>query len=221
MSLEAIVLGLLALGIGLAFAFYGFRLFIILLPIWGFFAGFLFGAGAMTALFGEGFLVTVTSWVVGFIFALLFAALAYLYYWFAVVFLGASIGYSLGIGFMTWLNIGDGVLAFIVALVVAAVVALLFIMLRVPKYLILIATSYGGAFAAVSGLALILGRVPLEALQNGTVGAYVNDSLSWIWVAGALVLGTVAFFYQWQSVERTEMVVYESYRNPGMSSPTV
>jgi len=220
-SLEAIVLGLLALGIGLAFAFYGFRLFIILLPIWGFFAGFLFGAGAMTALFGEGFLVTVTSWVVGFIFALLFAALAYLYYWFAVVFLGASIGYSLGIGFMTWLNIGDGVLAFIVALVVAAVVALLFIMLRVPKYLILIATSYGGAFAAVSGLALILGRVPLEALQSGTVGAYVNDSLSWIWVAGALVLGTVAFFYQWQSVERTEMVVYESYRNPGMSSPTV
>ena len=171
MTLEAIVLGLLALGIGLAFAYQGFKLFIILLPIWGFFFGFFFGANAMTALFGEGFLVTVTSWVVGFVFALLFAALAYLYYWFAVTFVGASLGYMAGLGLMAWLGIGDGLLSFIVALVAAAAVALLFIVLRVPKYLVLIATSYGGAFAAVTGVALILGRVPVSALNAGTAGA--------------------------------------------------
>ena len=216
MTLEAIVLGLLALGIGLAFAYWGFKLFIILLPIWGFFFGFLFGANAMTTLFGEGFLVTVTSWVVGFIFALLFAALAYLYYWFAVTFVGATLGYMAGLGLMAWLGIDEGVFSFIVALVAAAAVALLFIVLRVPKYLILIATSYGGAFAAVTGVALILGRVPVSALNAGTAGAYVADSLSWVWIAAALVLGTVAFLYQWRQIERLEFVTYESYRNPGM-----
>ena len=52
MSLDALLVGLLALVVGLAFAFYGFRLFLILLPIWGFFIGFLFGAGLVTGLFG-------------------------------------------------------------------------------------------------------------------------------------------------------------------------
>ena len=39
--LEAAAIGLLGLLVGLGFVFYGFRLFLILLPIWGFFVGFL------------------------------------------------------------------------------------------------------------------------------------------------------------------------------------
>src|SRR5215203_4697950 len=115
MTIEGIIGGLIALGIGLLFAFYGFRLFIVLLPIWGFFAGFLIGAGAMTALFNEGFLVTVTSWVAGFVVGAIFALLSYLYYWFAVIFVGASLGYMAGEGLMSLLGIGDGFLAFVVA----------------------------------------------------------------------------------------------------------
>lgn len=216
MSLEAILLGLLALGIGLAFTFAGFKWFLILLPIWGFFAGFLFGANAVTYLFGDGFLSTVTSWLVGFGFAIAFALLSYLYYWFAIILLGGWLGYSAGLGLMAWLNFGGDILAFIVGIVFAIVVALAFIVLRVPKYVILIGTAFGGAFAAVSGVALILGRVPLTALNLGTVGAYVSDQLSWIWLAAAFVLGIAGFVYQWQSTARAEMVMYESYRNPGM-----
>ena len=83
-TIEGILLGLLAVAIGLAFCFYGFRVFMVLLPIWGFFAGFLLGANAMTALFGDAFLATATGWVVGFLLGLLFAVLSYLYYWIAV-----------------------------------------------------------------------------------------------------------------------------------------
>jgi hypothetical protein len=216
MSLEAIALGLLALAAGLAFTFGGFRFFLILLPIWGFFAGFLFGANAITLLFGDGFLATTTSWIVGFVVALLFAALSYLYYWFAVIWLGASAGYAAGIGVMTWLGIGDGFLAFIVGLVVAAAFALAFIVLRVPKYLVLIATAFGGAFAAVTGVALILGRVPLADLAGGTVASFVRDDLSWIWMLAAVVLGAAGFLYQWMATARIEMANYEDYRNPGM-----
>ena len=63
-TLEGLLLGLLAIGIGLAFAFYGFRVFLILLPIWGFFAGFLVGANGMEYLFGDAFLATATGWIV-------------------------------------------------------------------------------------------------------------------------------------------------------------
>jgi hypothetical protein len=39
MSIEGILIGLLAIGIGAAWASYGLKAFTILLPIWAFFAG--------------------------------------------------------------------------------------------------------------------------------------------------------------------------------------
>src|SRR4051812_28447627 len=123
MSLEALLLGALALIVGLAFTFAGFRFFLILLPIWGFFVGFLFGVEAVTVLFGQGFLATTTSWVIGFVAGVIFAALSYLYYWFAVLFLGASAGYAAGIGLMAWLGNPTGILPFLVGVLFAAIVA--------------------------------------------------------------------------------------------------
>jgi hypothetical protein len=218
MSLEAIVLGIFAILIGLAFVFAGFRFFLILLPIWGFFAGFVFGADIVTQLFGNGFLATTTSWVVGFVLAVIFAVLSYLYYWFAVIFLGASAGYALGIGLMAWLGLHDGFLVFLVGVVVAIGVALAFIVLRVPKYLILGVTAFGGAFATLTGVALILGRIPKEALAAGIVGSFVNDSLNWVWVLAALVLGIAGFVYQMRTTARVEAALVSDYRNPGLSS---
>jgi hypothetical protein len=218
MSLDALLVGLLALVVGLAFAFYGFRFFLILLPIWGFFIGFLFGAGLVTGLFGEGFLSTALSWIVGFGFAVVFALLSYLYYWFAVIFLGGSIGYAFGLSLLAWLNISGNLITFIVAIAFAVVFALAFVFLRVPKYLVLVATAFGGAFAAIVGVALILGRVPVAALQAGLAGAYVRDNLSFVWLAAAIVLGVIGYFYQARLVARAEMFMYADYRNPGMTT---
>ena len=89
MTLEGIILGLIAIAIGTAFTFWGFRFFLLLLPVWGFIFGFILGADAMTYIFGTGFLSEITSWVVGFVVGIVFAALSYLYYWFAVIFVGA------------------------------------------------------------------------------------------------------------------------------------
>ncbi len=99
-TLEGILIGLLALAIGLAFAFYGFKLFLVLLPIWGFFAGFLLGANGIAYIFGETFLATATGWVVGFLLGLLFAVLSYLFYWVAVILLGGALGYQLTLGIL-------------------------------------------------------------------------------------------------------------------------
>lgn len=131
-----VLLGLFALLIGAVLLFSGYRLALILLPIWGFFAGFWAGAGAITALFGDGFLSTVLSWVVGFVIALLFAVLSYLYWYVAVVLLGASVGASLGSGLMALFGVDPGFLMGLVALLVAVVFAIGTMLLRVPKYLL-------------------------------------------------------------------------------------
>ncbi len=57
---------MIALLFGLLLVFGGYRLFLLLLPIWGFFFGFGLGAQTMTWLLGEAFLGTVTGWIVGF-----------------------------------------------------------------------------------------------------------------------------------------------------------
>ena len=218
MSLEAAVLGLVALAVGAAFTFWGFRFFLLLLPIWGFVFGFIVGADAMHYIFGQGFLATTAALVVGFVLAIVFAALSYLYYWFAIVWIGATAGYALGTGIMAWLTPNADIITFIVGLALAAVFAVIFIVLRLPKYLAIAFTAFGGAFAVMAGIALILGRVPLDQLNGGTVGMYVKDSLSWVWVGAAVLLGIAGFFYQWMASQTTTFVTYSDYRNPGMAS---
>ena len=78
------VAAVIALFFGAVVAFAGYRFFLVLLPIWGFFFGFGLGAQTIQALFGEGFLSTITSWAVGFGVAVVFAGLSYLFYFIGV-----------------------------------------------------------------------------------------------------------------------------------------
>ena len=48
MSIEGFLLGAIAVAVGAGFAFYGFKFFLILLPLWAFVAGFAAGAQAMS-----------------------------------------------------------------------------------------------------------------------------------------------------------------------------
>ena len=84
----------LLLFLGSLIAFAGYRLFLILLPIYGFFFGLSFGAHSVQALFGDGFLSTTTSWVVGF-FVGPCSPCSVLFWVFAVALLAGSLGYAL------------------------------------------------------------------------------------------------------------------------------
>jgi hypothetical protein len=217
-TVEGLLVGLLALAVGLAFAFYGFRVFLILLPIWGFFAGFLVGADAMTLIFGDGFLVEVTSWVVGFGLGLVFAVLSYLYYWVAVVLLGGALGYQLTIGLLQWIGFdAEGFIAFILALVGGAVFALGFIVLRMPAVLVVVATALSGAGAAIAGVIVGLGLVPLSALNGGIFGVHQAHDLGVVWVIAAIAVAFAGAIYQTRMMaDMSTTIMAESYRNPGL-----
>jgi hypothetical protein len=211
---QALVIGLVAILIGLAFVFAGFRLFMILLPIWGFFAGFFFGAQMVSVIFGTGFLADVTGFVVGFFFALVFAVASYLWYWLAVTILGGSVGYAVGVGLIGFLGISNNFVNVSIGILLGVVFALVAIWLRLPKYLAIAFTSVGGAFAAVAGLAILFGKLDAAALgHTGTTIAAIKE-LNWLWLAGAIVLTVIGIWYQTRSTQATEEVVYSSFRNP-------
>ncbi len=195
MSWEGIVVGGLALLVGLAFTFVGYRFFLILLPIWGFLAGFAIGANAVASLFGEGFLSTITGWGIGFILALVCAVLAYLFWYAAVVILAGSVGYAIGGSALGAIGIDPGFLTFLAGIALGAVFLIAALVLNVPRYVIVILTGLGGAAGVVLGVALVVGRVPVAALGDaGLLGAVINDSL--LWAAAWAVLAIAGMFVQ-------------------------
>ena len=125
--------GLIGMLFGTALAFAGYRLFIFLLPVWGFFFGLALGAQTIQALFGDAFLATVTSWMVGFIVALIFAVLSYAFDLFAVAIIAGSLGYALAVGLLTAIGLQMGFLVWLIGIVAAVALAILTIVFNVQK----------------------------------------------------------------------------------------
>ena len=194
LTLEGFLLGIVAVVVGAAFCFYGFRFFLILLPLWAFVAGFAAGAQAMSVLFGEGFLATVTGWVIGFATGILFAIVSYLWYWAAVVLLGGLIGYELGVGVMGALNIDLTLLTIAVGVILGAVFAVGTILLGVPRALVVFLTAVGGAATMVAGVLLAIGRVPVDSLGDGVVGVIIYEN--WFWLIAFAVLAAAGILWQ-------------------------
>jgi hypothetical protein len=187
-----ILVAILAVLIGLAFAFGGWRFFLLLLPLWAFVVGFSLGTEAMRALFGDGTFATVTSWVVGFVVAVVFSVISYLYYYLAIAILAGTVGYA--IGESAWGLIGNeqGAIAFVLGLVVGVIFAVGVLALNVPKYLVIVLTGLGGAAAVVAGWFILIGKVPSDNVTWWQVGLLIKDSwfylIVWALIAAAGIL---------------------------------
>ncbi|MCB0222208.1 MAG: DUF4203 domain-containing protein [Anaerolineae bacterium] len=185
--LSVLFTALFAVVFGLAFCFFGYRVFLVLLPIWGFFGGFWLGAQMMALLFGTGFLVTITGWVAGFILGMVFAILSYLFYILGVALVAASFGAAIGAGFMAALGFEGGFFVIIVALLCAVFVAALTLVMNLQKYVIILITAFGGANAIILSALLILGRVSMGNIQSAgnAIRPVLSDSFFWLilWLA--------------------------------------
>ncbi len=188
--------GLIILLIGLVFTFVGYRFFLVLLPVWGFFGGFWLGANALTMVFGDGFLATTTSWIVGIIAGLFFAVFSYLFYFLGVAIVAGIAGYALGVGFMGLFGLEGGLLVFSVGVIAALVVIVLTLVLNLQKFVVIVLTALGGGFATVTGALVMLARLtPDQIRQTGDLVQSVA-SVSQLWVGVALALGIVGIIFQ-------------------------
>ena len=193
MTFQLICTAIIALIIGVLALLAGYRLFLLLLPIWGFFAGFAMGAHETTLIFGTGFLSTLTSWIVGFVAGLIFAVLSYLIYIVGVALLSAAFGYFLGAG-LALLFFDPGLIVTLVGVAGAVVMAFIVLAFNIQKPVLEFVTAFGGATAVLAGLLLLIGRIPFEALGQNPVRAVLDDSIFWLIVW--LVLGFVGFGIQ-------------------------
>ena len=190
MGLELFCATIIALAFGALVCFAGYRLFLVLLPIWGFFVGFALGAQTIQALFGEAFLGTVTSWVVGFVVAVIFAVLSYLFYIFAVIMIAAGLGYGLGTGIMTSF-MSMGVIPWIVGIIAAVVLVVITLMFNLQKYVIIVATALGGALLAIGTLMLGAQGLAMVDLTDAPVRAMLNSGPLWAILFVVMAIGGI------------------------------
>ena len=185
--MDDILIGIILVAIGAAACLAGLRLWFALLPIWGFVAGFFVGATAVTALFGDGFLSTVTGWVVGAVVGVVFALLSYLVWYFGALLAAASVGAMLGTGLMQAFNVDNEWVLFIVSAIVAVLFALAALVIALPIYVVVVSTAMAGAVAVTAGVMLLFNRIDLEEMENGATWAMIQESWFWIIVWAALV----------------------------------
>lgn len=200
---------------GFVLAFSGYRFFLILLPIWGFFFGFGLGAQTIQAIFGTAFLSEVTSWVVGFVVAVIFAVLSYMFWIFAVALIGGSLGYALGAGVMLAIFPQMDILAWLVGIVGGVVFAFGTLALNLQKWIVLIATAVLGAGVIVGTFLFMFGGLPSSQLVANPVRAVLSTSPFWaiIFLVTA-VLGAAA---QYQTTRNWTVAKYNRWET--MSEP--
>ena len=73
--MKELLFALIAGGLGVVLLLFGYRLARILIPLWGFFAGFTIGAAAGADAFGATFVGTTTGIVIGLVVGIVFAVL--------------------------------------------------------------------------------------------------------------------------------------------------
>ena len=123
------------LAIGIAFTFYGFRAFLILLPIIGFISGFYIGAQAMQIALNEGFLATVLSIIVGLASGVIGAFASYIFMILGIILVAGILGFAITAGILDLIGVSTGCLSSLVGLASAAVAVWLTWRYKLIRYL--------------------------------------------------------------------------------------
>jgi hypothetical protein len=189
LGIIAILIGIL---IGLLNCFLGYRIFRIILGIWGFVIGGLLCGGIAFRVLDGAVLPTI---VIGFFGAVLGAVLAVLLYYVGIFMLGAGLGVIVGgiIG-----SVFNDTVALVLAIVLAIIGGIVAIILQ--KLMIILSTSFGGSAAVVSGIYYLIegGNQILRTgrttrLPPDIVTANLGLLIAWfvLGVAGVVVQYTV------------------------------
>lgn len=189
-----IILGLLAVLIGAVFCLRGYVAMRLIIPMWGSLAGFVLGAGIVAGVGDDGFLRTAAAWIVGLAVALLFGALAYLYFEVSVALALGAVGFALGSGLMTALGVRWSWVVALVGIVVGLLLAAIAIVGDLPAMLLVLLTAFGGATAVIFGLMLVFGVLDVRDVEAPTVTETINDS--WYWYVIYLIAGVTGTLTQ-------------------------
>jgi len=207
------ITAMIAMFFGFVLSFSGYRFFLVLLPIFGFFYGFGLGAHSIQALFGGGFLTTVTGWVIGFLVGVVFAVMSYLFYLFGVALIAGALGYSLGVGLMLAIGLDFGVISWLVGIVLGIVFAVGAIALNLQKWVIIVATSVLGAGVIVGTFLFLFGGLPSAQVTQNPVRYVLQTSPFWLFIF--IVIAGFGIAAQYATTRRLEIEAYDRMADIG------
>ncbi|MCC6617826.1 MAG: DUF4203 domain-containing protein [Chloroflexi bacterium] len=196
--------GLVAIALGLSLLFFGFNLWLSLLPVIGFFVGFVSGTALVSWLLGDGFLANVLGIGAGVVVAVAFAVLAIVWWWAGVIVAIGGLGFSIGFGVLPWIGLNVTFLSVLIGLAVGAAFALLAIVLRLPRALVIVSTSLWGAAGVLAGIMLFLGIIDAADLGFGAVNEVLSESL--LWSIAWIILAFVGMAEQTVTTEAVSLV---------------
>jgi hypothetical protein len=198
-----ILLGIFLIVFGVAIAFIGLQMFFVMLPLIGLVTGFYVGAQLVSVVVGDGFLGTLTGWIVGIVVGVIFALIAW-YWWYAGVLVSSGmIGAVLLTGIGHALGARSSVTIFLLAVIGMTAFIVLTLMLNLPIYWVIVNTALGGASIAISGLLLMFNQITREELADGAAVATINES--WFWVIAWAALAGVGISRQLTLVQRVRL----------------
>jgi hypothetical protein len=192
-TLTAIISASFLLFMGAVLALFGYRLWWIILPIWGFFLGLAVGGQGVQALFGDGFLSTALSWVVAFCVGVLFAVLSYLFWFIAVALVGGYFGYALVVGLFGLLGVELNALVWILGVAVGVVFAIFTLVWNLQRYIVVIGTSALGAAAVVGTFLVALGTDAAADFADHPVKIVLDAGAGWAVLFFALAAFAIVF----------------------------
>jgi hypothetical protein len=197
--MEDVIIGILAVAIGALLCFRGYAALRVVIAVWGTFAGFLLGAGLVAGVTGEGFLASVLAWTVGIVVALLFGALAYLYYAVSVIIGMGAIGFALGTTVMVALGFTWSWVVVLAGLAVGVLLAMVAIVGDLPLVILALLGAFAGASTIIAGLLLLVGVIDRQDLASTETSASL--ALGWWWTVGYVVLAIAGIVAQLRSAE--------------------
>jgi hypothetical protein len=209
--MDDVVVGLLAIAVGALLCLRGYLAMRLVIPVWGAFSGFFFGAGLAAGLTDKEVLGTALGWLLGLAFALVFGALAYLYFQVAVILGMGAIGFSIGAGLMVTLGIEWSWFIVLVGLVVGVAFGALALGANVPMFLLVGVSAVAGAFIVVLGAMLLFNVLDLEQLNSGRTTETIDDDAFWYVIYLGVVVASVVV--QLQSMTTFEGGLRDAWDN--------
>jgi hypothetical protein len=215
--MKDVVVGIAAIVIGGVFCFWGYYAMRLVIPIWGFFAGFMLGAGA-TAFFDDSeFLSTVLGWILGFFIGLLFALIAYLFYEIAVVLTFAAIGFTFGSGLMTALDIDWNWFVILIGVAVGILFGIFAVVAELPLVVLVVLSTIAGALAVTAGLMLVFNALDTQDFSTDTIVDLIDDD--WFWWVIAFGLAIAGLIAQMRLITRMRWTVRQAWDNSWRPGP--
>jgi hypothetical protein len=215
MSLEGFVIGIIGILLGAAFAFAGLRWFMLLLPLWGAFTGFMVGSGATATLLNEGFLASVIGIVVGIIVAIVFALLSWFYWWGAITVIAGVLGFEVAQWLMVVIGFdASGFVTTVIAVIAGVALAVVALFLNAPKYVAIILTAFAGAAWLTAGVALVFGVIKPDELNGGALVAIYTEGWLWIGIWAVVAAAGIVAQIQMSARDQRDIVALYAARSP-------